>query len=106
MLTLLILSCVKLPYRPPVPPPPPPPVVTVIACEGADQVRRDRSGTELGRWSFAPMCTQVRCERHDFVRRDTNGREVERWVSAPRCVVVQPVKLTTTPGWRFGLTAS
>jgi hypothetical protein len=96
MLTALVVAMVVTckPYHPV----PPPPQVTV-RCEGADQVRRDVSGRELSRAFLA--CTQVRCEGTDQVRRDGSGLVIERRFRA--CVPPTPVRLTTQPGWKFGL---
>ena len=82
LIVTAVLSC--KPYHP-VPPP-----ATVLACEGADQVRRRLSdGAEVGRWRLAPTCTRTVCEGADFVRRDVYGGEVERWSLAPQCMTVR-----------------
>jgi hypothetical protein len=74
-------------------------------CEGSDFVRRDFRNVELARWSMAPQCSTVRCEGADWVRRDSRGYEIARWVNASYCPV-QPVRLTQDPKpVRFGLSA-
>jgi len=75
----LVLAC--MPYRPP---PPPPPVAT-IACEGADQVHRNRDGLELRRVINA--CTTLTCEGGDRVRRTYEGLQVSRQLDA--CAVTR-----------------
>lgn len=100
MMISMLVGCMKMP------PHPPPPVASTIRCEGADQVRRDSFGNEVGRWTLAPMCNQVRCERQDWVRRDVDGQELARWLGAPQCSAPQRVRLTATPGWRYGLSSS
>jgi len=74
MLTALMVAMV-VSCRPyqPVPPPPRPENVT-FHCENGDQVRRGTWGQELSRVSRAPGCPQP-----------------------------APVRLTTQPGWKFGL---
>lgn len=105
MLTALMVAMVVTckPYHP-VPPPQPPQVTTTqVRCEGTDQVRRNMFGEEIGRVLMA--CTTVRCEGSDWVRRAPNGAQVERRISACR-PPAQPVRLTTQPGWKFGLKAT
>lgn len=99
MLTALMVAMVVTckPYQPM----PPAPQQVTARCEGADQVRRNVFGEEVGRVSWA--CTTVRCEGFDQVRRETSGRELERRLSA--CRPPTPVRLTIQPGWKFGLRA-
>jgi hypothetical protein len=82
------------------------PSCTRATCEAADLVRRDSSGVELQRWSMAPQCTRVRCEGRDRVRRDSRGVELERWVNAPAPYCpAVRVRLSSDPPLRFGLSS-
>lgn len=81
----VILSC-KPAYHPTMPPPP-----TTVACEGADQVRRNHDGLEVSRVMNA--CTTVRCEGSDSVRRTYEGAQVSRAVNA--CTIAR------CEGWDF-----
>jgi hypothetical protein len=78
MVTALVLMLSTSCARAPMPPPRMP--TDTVACEGADQVRRNHDGLEVGRLPGA--CTRVACEGGDQVRRTFDGVQVSRRVNA------------------------
>jgi hypothetical protein len=80
MVTALLLALTTSCAAPPTVAPRFHPPAVRVACEGADQVRRNHDGIEVGR--VVDGCTRVSCEGADRVRRTFDGRLVSRQVNA------------------------
>lgn len=75
---------------------------TTVRCEGSDRVRRTYASTVVSRDRNA--CTVARCEGWDFVVRSTDGLAVTRLAQSRRCTPPPERPAPTPESLRFGLT--